>query len=209
MSKKIINTINIFLICSILIFSLSGCYSVQSIDDLAYALSMGLDVGKNNSLELTLQFSVPSGSSEGGQGGEPIPTTLNSVECSSIDSGMTLLNSYVSKEINLSHCKIIVISEELASKGIADIIYSLINKIQIRPDTNVIISKTTSKDYIKNSKPSLENLVAKYYEIYTQSSQYTGYIENSTIGNFFYALNNTYIEPTAILRRYYSRIIWY
>lgn len=206
MSKKLIYIISLFLIFSILTFSLSGCYSVQSIDDLAYALALGLDVGENNTLKLTLQFSSPSSSSESGSGG-PTPTSLNSVECSSIDSGITLMNSFVSKEINLSHCKIIVVSEELAAKGISDIIYTLINKIQIRPDTNIVISKNTSKDYIENAKPTLENLVAKYYEIYTQSNKYTGYIENATIGQFFYALNNTYVEPTAILRWLYSRII--
>ena len=49
----------IFCIISILIFSLSGCYSVQSIDDLAYVVALGIDLGKNNNLELTVQLTFP------------------------------------------------------------------------------------------------------------------------------------------------------
>ena len=43
---------------------------------------------------------------------------INSVDAASLDSAINLMNTYVSKEISLSHCKAIVISESLASKGI-------------------------------------------------------------------------------------------
>ncbi len=92
----------IFCILSILIFSLSGCYSVQSIDDLAYVVALGIDLGKNNNLELTVQLTFPNSADSSSSSGEAAPTIINSVECSSINSGISLLNSYVSKEINLS-----------------------------------------------------------------------------------------------------------
>lgn len=189
----------IFCIISILIFSLSGCYSVQSIDDLAYVVALGIDLGKNNNLELTVQLTFPNSADSSSSSGEAAPTIINSVECSSINSGISLLNSYVSKEINLSHCKVLIFSEAIASRGIGSEIYTLSNQVEIRPDCNVIISKSSAKQYITNSKPELENLVVKYYELTPYSNEYTGHITNATMSNFFNALSANYGDPVAIL----------
>ena len=189
----------IFVLISILIFSLSGCYNVQSIDDLAYVVALGIDLGKNNNLELTVQLTFPNSADSSSSSGESAPTIINSVECSSINSGVSLLNSYVSKEINLSHCKVLIFSEAIASKGIETEIYTLSNLVEIRPDCNIIISKSSAKQYITNSKPELENLVVKYYELTPYSNEYTGHITNSTISNFFNALSSNYGDPVAIL----------
>lgn len=189
----------IFCIISILIFSLSGCYSVQSIDDLAYVVALGIDLGKNNNLELTVQLTFPNNADSSSSSGEAAPTIINSVECSSINSGISLLNSYVSKEINLSHCKVLIFSEAIASRGIGSEIYTLSNQVEIRPDCNVIISKSSAKQYITNSKPELENLVVKYYELTPYSNEYTGHITNATMSNFFNALSANYGDPVAIL----------
>lgn len=178
-----------------------GSYSVQSIDDLAYLVILGIDVGDINGLKVTFEFTMPNSSGENGSS-EVAPTIVNSVEASSIDSAINLMNTYVSKEINLSHCKAIVFSESLASLGLSKYIYSLMNKVQIRPDTNIIVSKCPAKDFIQNTKPSLENLIAKYYEIAPVSSEYTGYTDNVTLGEFFRALNSQVAEPTAMLRKY-------
>lgn len=198
MNKTIFKYFFLLLILLLICCSFSGCSKVQSIDDLAYAVAMGIDVGDNNNIKFTLQFTMPNNSGEGGSG-EPAPSIVESVECSSIDSGINLLNSYVSKEINLSHCKVIIFSEKIAEKGISKEVYTLINKVQIRPDANIIVSRSDAKDFIEASNPSLENLVAKYYEIAPRSSEYTGYTANVTIGEFFNALTDSYCEPFAIL----------
>lgn len=189
----------VFCIISVLIFSLSGCYSIQSIDDLAYVVALGIDLGQDNNLELTVQLTFPNSSDSTSTSGEAAPTIINSVECSSINSGINLLNSYISKEINLSHCKVIIFSEAIANKGIELEIYTLSNQVEIRPDCNIIISKSSAKEYITNSKPELENLVAKYYELTPYSNEYTGHIINATISSFFNSLSSNYSDPVAIL----------
>lgn len=176
-------------------------YSVQSIDDLAYLIALGIDVGDTNTLKVTFEFTMPNSSGEGSSS-EVAPTIINSVDASSIDSAINLMNTHMSKEINLSHCKVVVFSEELASKGISKFIYSLMNKVQIRPDANIIVSKCPSKEFIENAQPSLENLVAKYYEIAPISSEYTGYTANLTLGDFFDTLTCQTCQPCAMLRKY-------
>ncbi len=185
----------------ILIFTFStlftASYTSQSVNDLAYAVAIGIDTGSNNNLKITFQFTKSNSSGEGSS--DVSPTITNSVESPSIDSGINLMNTYISKEINLSHCKIIVFSEEVASRGISKEIYSLMNKIEIRPDANVVVSKCDAKDFIENSKPILENLVTKYYEKVPISSQYTGYTANIKLGDFFNRLKCNACESVAIL----------
>lgn len=155
--------------------------------------------GDNNELKVTFEFTMPNSSGENASS-DVAPMIINSVDASSLDSAINLMNTYVSKEISLSHCKAIVISESLASKGISKLLYSIMNKVQIRPNANIIISKCLAKDFIQNSQPKLENLVAKYYEIAPASSEYTGYTADTTIGDFFNQFTCNTCQPTAILR---------
>lgn len=126
-------------------------------------------------------------------------STVVTVDCSSIDSGISLINSYVSKKLNLSHCKAIVISEELAYEGVSEYVFTLVNNLEIRPDCNIIISRCKASDYLSNSEPTLESESARYYELSLNSSEYTGYTENVTLDNFYSALLSTTAQAHAIL----------
>lgn len=56
----------IFVIILILVFcltTLSGCYSAEGLETLAYAVAIGIDKGENDKIRLSLQFAVLSKSS--------------------------------------------------------------------------------------------------------------------------------------------------
>lgn len=190
--------IYVILAIFIVLFALSGVYSTRTIDKLAYVIALGLDVGENNTLKLSIQLSKPSGSSGGSSDGET-KKIVNSIECSSISSGLNLFNSYLSRRVNLSHCKVIVISEELAASGISDYIYTLLNDVEMSPHANVIISKSNAREFLDSSKPELEELASKYYELAFNSSEYTGYTQNVTLIQFFSDYVDTFKQPVAIL----------
>ena len=194
--KKIIALI---LISIFSLFTLTGCkYENNSIENLAYVIALGIDKGEENLLKLSFQFATPS-SDSGSSGSSDSDTTTTTVECSSISSGFNLMNSYISKKLNLSHCKVIIFSEELAAIGITEEVQTLINKIQIRPDSSIIISKCSASDFIENAKPNLMTLIARYYEIVVTSGKYTGYYYNSTLENFYSSLEESLVEATAML----------
>lgn len=194
--KKIIALI---LISIFSLFTLTGCkYENNSIENLAYVIALGIDKGEDNLLKLSFQFATPS-SDSGSSGSSGSDITTTTVECSSISSGFNLMNSYISKKLNLSHCKVIIFSEELAAIGITEEVQTLINKIQIRPDSSIIISKCSASDFIENAKPNLMTLIARYYEIVVTSGKYTGYYYNSTLENFYSSLEESLVEATAML----------
>lgn len=135
----------------------------------------------------------------GGTSSQSQESTVETVECATIDSGINLINSYISKKINLSHCKAIVISESLACEGLAEHLYTIVNNIELRPDCNIIISRCDASNFLENSKPTLESVSARYYELVLNSSEYTGYSENITLKDFYSDLLSSSSQAHAIL----------
>jgi len=192
---------NIFILIVILVFLLgfSASYSSLTIDNLAYVIALGIDKGENEKFKFTFQFSTGSSGSESGGSNEKSPLILNSIEANSINSAINLMNAYMAKQLNMSHCRLIIFSEEVAINGISNEIYTLVNNAEVRSSANVIVTKTDAYDYISNSSPILENLITNYYEIFPNSGKYTGYVYNVTLGNFFNQLICNTCEPFAIL----------
>ncbi len=188
----------IFLLIIVFIMAFSSSYLSLSMDNLAYALVIGIDKGKDNNLEVSFQFSTASKSTESGST-EKTPTVMDTVTAPSLSTAVNLMDSYMGKELNLSHCKVIIFSEELAEEGISEEIYTLINDTQIRPSANIVVSKCDAKFYMEQTSPELENLISKYYEIFTNSSKYTGFKPDATIGDFFNSIICKTCEPVAIL----------
>lgn len=196
--NKFIRNLFIFILIIILIIAFSSSYASLNIDNLAYVLAIGIDTSDDNKMQVTFQFSTTAPASESGSTEKTSPIT-NTVTASSLSNAINLMNSYMGKELNLSHCKIIIFSEDFASQGISDEIYTLNNDTQIRPSTNILVSKCKAKYYIKKTEPELENLISKYYETLTNSSKYTGYIPDATIGDFFNGIICKTCQPYAIL----------
>lgn len=188
----------LLLTIAIILFALSGVYATHNIDKLAYVIALGIDVGETENIKLSIQLSKPEDSSSGSAGGSS-KNIVNSIECSSIASGIDLFNSYLSRRINLSHCKVVVLSEEVATNGISDYLYTLLNNIEMNAHANVIVSKSTAKDFLDSSEPELEDLASKYYETALNSSEYNGYTQNVTLIRFFSDYVDTFTEPVAIL----------
>lgn len=142
---------------------------------------------------------VGSSSGSSSESSSSSTDTIITVDSSSIDSAISLANNYVSKQLNLSHCEVIIISEELAQKGISDYIYTLENDLQVRPNTYLVISRGDSKTFLENSTPVLETLTSKYYQIIPTAVEDTGYTDEVTLRNFFNNLNDSYRQTYAIL----------
>lgn len=196
----------IILVIVLILLTFLGINSVTTIDELAYVVSIGFDIKESGKLELSFQIAVPAGSSgssgsesDSGSSSQSSSSIVNSVECNTIESGITLVNSYLGKKINLSHCKAIVFSEEIAAMGIGEYLYTLINNIEVRPTCNIIVSRCDAKYFLSNAKPLLEQLSSKYYEIASISQKTTGYTANINLQDFFSNLSDTFSESYAIL----------
>lgn len=195
MIKKVLVLIIIFILLS---FSLYGCYDSNSLENFAYVVGLGIDKGSDNAIKVTFQFAKPSSSSDSSTT-QSDESSITSVECSSIDAGIALVNSYISKQINLTHCQVIVFSEIIAEEGIQNYIDTLMNNIEIRPDCNILITRCDASNFIENTKPSLTNLTAEYYEVLLNSQEYTGYTAETPIWKVSAASPNKIVQSVAVL----------
>ncbi len=196
--KKLIKVIFILSLIIIFLASFSKSYQFLRIDNIAVVVAIGIDVSSKDELQLSFQFSNASPSSDQGSSSSS-SSFIYTLDAPSITSGISLMNTYLEKELSFSHCKLIAFSEQFAKDGISNEVYTLVNNPQIRPSTNMLITKSTAKEYLETVKPSFENLLSEYYGIYDLSSEFTGYTANMNIGYFFHSLECDFCQPYAIL----------
>ena len=118
MSKNLVSIIVSIILIVIFGNVFSASYTASVMDNIAYVLALGIDVGENAKLKVSAQFtksaSVSPGTSSSAEDLDNI--ILVSGEADSIFSSINLLNSYIGKEVNLSHCSIFIFSEEFAKQ---------------------------------------------------------------------------------------------
>ena len=118
MSKISISIISFLILFVIFANGFSAAYTSRKLGNIAYVLALGIDVGEKAKLKISAQFTKSSSLTPGGSGSsdESSNIILVSGEADSIFSALNLLNSYIGKEINLSHCALFIFSEEFAKQ---------------------------------------------------------------------------------------------
>jgi spore germination protein KC len=193
----------VLIILSILLM-ITGCYDKREIDELAYPLALGLDIGEADNLRLTLQLAAPlaigggGGGGDSGGGGQSETSSIITVDTPSLYSGLNLINNIISKEINLSHAKTIILSRKLAERGITKYFHAIVRGREFRPDVFVVISNCPAEEYLKNVKPTLESNPSKYYELLL-GKKFTSFYPSTRLNDFYFSNESDYIQPVAIL----------
>ena len=198
---KVKKILIILLVIVITAFFLTNFSSIYTIDDYAYVIAMGLDNSDDSDLILSLQIAIPAGSSKGSESSssQSSSSIVSTVKCKNINGGVNLINDYLGQKLNLSYCKAMIFSEDIAKKGIGNYICTATNDIEIRPSCDIIVSKCSALDYITNSKPLLENLSSKYYEIASSSQKDTGLTRTISLMSFYNRYYDSLCEPYAPL----------
>ena len=177
----------------ILILSFSGCYDANEPNDYAYVVAIGVDKAKEkNEYEISVQFAKPSqisggASEQGGTGGETLG--LVTVEAPTIYSGINVANNIVSKRFQLSHTKIIVISEEIAKDGMNDIIDTIVRSSDLRPNMYIAVAKGGAKEYLASVKPEMEINPVKYYQLIFENDA-AEFVPKSVSQNIYFYINS-------------------
>lgn len=205
--KTVFKKIFFIILLFIILITSSGCTHSFGVEELAYVIAIGLDTSEDDDLELTLQFATSGnssdssgeGSSSSGSSKQSTKSTISSVKCKTIDSGITLINSHISKKINLSHCKEIIISEDLAKKGIINYLDTLVTNPELSNSAEIVVSKCTAKKYIEKVNPVFEGLLSEYYSASLKTNTYTAYSTNMNLSTFYCLLKDSYFEPYASL----------
>ena len=185
----------------------TGCYDRRELDELAYPIAVGFDKGEGKFLRMSLQIVVPTkiaggGEGGGGEGGGKESVSIMTVETPTIYSGLNMVNTYVSKQINLSHVKAIIFSEELAREGIEKYINAITRGREFRGNAYILVAKGTgnsAEKFMREVKPELESNPAKYYEMVLNAFDYTGFTAEATLISFYRNMTSHTTQPMAVL----------
>lgn len=188
----------IFIVLLILLVSTTS-YQKTGLEHYYFIIALGLDKLENDMLKISVQLSTSNNEDSGSSGSSQASSSeVYSVEAHSINEGITILNNYLSKKLNLSHCSAIIFSEELARDGIKKHFNTLSNDVELRQSALLIVSSTSSYDFLKSVSSSEETFSSRMYDHYTSSIDYTGFSYKSTLGDFFKALHNESIDPICL-----------
>lgn len=200
MRKKAAILVLIVIISNIL----CGCYDSRETDELAYVIAIGIDKGKTNFLRITFHLAIPKNigggqaGGGGGSGGEE-PYSLVVVEAPTLYAGMNMASTSISRQINLSHAKVIVFSKEMAEEGLEKYLNAMYRSREFRLNMHVVVSRTTAEEFIRSVKPKAEANPAKYYDFAMNRYKYTGFTADTRFYSFYNQVRYYSGQPYATL----------
>lgn len=184
--------------CSLLIiFSLAllltGCWDKKEVEERSYVLAIGLDlptgidIEKEQAVDVTFQFSNPKLNIKGvsPSEGEEMKDVI-SLTAPDLVSARNMANSFVTREISFTHNKVLIVSEDMAK---TEIFYRLLTTAfkdrEIRRETSIIVTEGKASEFIAKNKPEMMIRPHRYYQFLIDRATETGLVPESTINRFF------------------------
>jgi len=208
-------TLSVFLILSCL--ALCSCYDAGDIEETAYLISLGIDK-TDEGYSYTFQLASPfktGGESENIEEKEKEeneteikdsknPTVKNIVIAApDFYTAKNMLLNYLSKNLNMSHLKMIVCSDKVAENSFYEHSELFSREREIRPGTFLSISDGKAEAFLKAVNPTLEGNTAKYYEL-VNSEENMLYAPVKRLGEFSndsHTLDKSAVLPIARLSK--------
>ena len=165
---------------------LTSCVGEEP-NDIGFITALGIDKAEKG-YNYTVQFANPTkisggASEEGGSGGDIVENIT--VEAPTLYSAINNANSIISKDLSLAHAKLIVVSEEVAAKGLGGIADIIARNNEIRPDVYLAIAEDAG-EYLEGVKPVIELNPVKYYQL-TYENKHGGPIPQNNASMFYMA----------------------
>ena len=178
---------------------LTGCRSAGEVEDQAYALVLGVDAKAGGGIELTIR--IPRIGHTGG-GEEETSEDAYLVLAAAGDGyaeALERLQWTAARELNLSHLKLIVASEALAtSDAFPDLIDRLAETRHLYATAGFVVCEGRARDFIEGQETILGTHLSG--EIAAMFRHYAahGYIPRATFADLYYATHSIYSDPAGI-----------
>ncbi len=186
MRKKLI----ILILCLFLPLMSSGCWSMQATEKLAIVTAIGIDstgTGNNRIFKFTADVIRPrdmgsSKSQSSGNGSKPY--LIVEAEGTTIDEARRNLCTVMSRQIYLSHVRVIILGRQVCRDGLNEVMDYLTRNQQIRLIDYIAVTDGTAHDLF-NAKGLQEMDIAKeIYGLMTIGKKVTHVIAPVTLKEF-------------------------
>ncbi|QYR19539.1 Ger(x)C family spore germination protein [Paenibacillus sp. sptzw28] len=217
---KRVKTILLLLLLGLTFPLLAGCWDRLEIEERAVILAIAIDkaAGKEGlqesevshikgaipapdtgQIRLTAQIAVPGriplGPGEGGGGSSSQkPVWVLSATGHSIDDAMMVLQQELADRIFLGHLRVIIVSEQVARRGMGDINDYLRRNPEVRRLAWLAVSRRNAGEMMK-AAPQLERVPGLYLMAMFDHAVQMGKYPNEFIGVFWSKASSKGVEP--------------
>lgn len=181
---------------------LSGCGATTGeVENQAYALVLGIDSAEPEGIELTIRIPrighAGDSNSEGGSSGSPYLVLAAAGE--DYAQALEHLQWTAARELNLSHVKLIVVSEALASDAS---FHQLISRVaetrHLYTTAGFVVCEGRARSFIEGQEIILGKRFSSELAAMFRHYAAHGYIPRATFADLYYATRSCYSDPTGI-----------
>lgn len=188
-----------FLLLIICASLLTGCWDRRELEERASVLAIAIDQDEadENLYKLTVQIPIPikiAGSSGKGGGNNADAVKIMSVTGRTVTDAASNLQMRLNQRVFLGHTRILALSEEVARKGIQDIMDGFRREPQIRRLLWPIVVKGKASSLLE-IKPGIEPIPVVFLMGLIENGMKLGRIPDQTLGDYFNQTSNLTMEP--------------
>ncbi len=172
---------------------LAGCRTSRETDQVAYILEMGIDKAAGGKIRVTYRTMIPravGGPQGAGQEPRDGPYVITGFDAVNTAEAHNLLSTAISRYSNLNHVKVILIGEELAREGVADIVAPFARYREYRSGTFVAVVCGRADAWITANQPRLDYILSKFWENMMISLDESAYYPRTEMHSFYLRLKN-------------------
>ncbi len=178
---------------------LTGCWDRRELEERTSVLAVAIDVveGREDLYKMTVQIPIAikiAGSSGQGGGGNSNAVKIMSVTGRTVTDAANNLQLRLNQKLFLGHTRVLAISEEVARRGIQDIMDGYRREPQIRRLMWPIIVKGEAASLLK-IKPQLAQIPVVFLMDLIENGSKMGTIPDQTLGDYFVQTSNKSMEP--------------
>ena len=187
----------VLIVCASLV--LCGCSVTHEVENQAYALEFGVDMNVSGGVALTVR--VPKiGSakvSDDGEGDDD-PYLVFSAEGDGYAQALESLQLAVPRNLNLSHIKLLVVSEKMAADaGFPDLVNRLAETPHLYTNARFAVCEGRAQDFIASQKVIIGTRLSAEIDALFDHLAERGAIPDSSFADVYYAGNSIYSDPVA------------
>ncbi|GBF77149.1 hypothetical protein PA598K_05679 [Paenibacillus sp. 598K] len=146
---------------------ITGCWDRKELNEIGIVLAMAVDLEPGIGYKVSCQIVVPSEVASNSDKSTTTSVTLVKATAPTIHEALYKMTLSSPRLSYMSHIRLLVFSEELARKGIAEVLEALIRDPGFRPDYFLTIARGSSAEEVLTILTPLESIPANslYYSL--------------------------------------------
>lgn len=192
-------TLLILLLC--LALTLTGCSEYREVENLAFALILGVDLTEENQIEISVQIpkiAGKDGASDAGDSGEG-SELVYSARGNSFAGALESLQWVVPRRLDLSQLKLIVVSEKLARddrfRKVAD---AMMDTYRIYSSARLAICEGDAQSFLESQTPQIGSRMASELAAMFEDSIHNGFSPDARFADYYYGSASIYSDPLSL-----------